>query len=475
MGATSTGTQSYFARHPLTTPALTLGLTGWKVSPIGFGGYRVDVEVDEHRDALMQALGSGCNLIDTSSNYTDGHSERLVGEVLSEMVSKKEITREEIVLVTKVGYVQGENLVLAQQRKERGIPFPEMVQYSDDCWHCISPEFLKDQINRSLSRLGTSQIDVLLLHNPEYFLKTTDDHAEYYRRIRVAFEYLEKEVASKRIQFYGISSNTFPGEKTDRDFTSLEVVLEQAKEIGAKHFGVIQFPFNLYEPDAAFHPLLEQAAQAKLGTLINRPLNAFYGNKLLRLADFPSHPDKDVEDSLKESFLTALQTESDYQAKDLIPAKEIAWAHILQQNFEKIHDLESWKNILAYQIGPAMDRAQEVLTRHSEHKEWLEAYLTDSEALFKDITDYLEETTSALSRKISRLLDITCPELKTSTTLSQKALRVYRSFPQIHCVLVGMRKPAYVKDAMTFQPPLSEEKALNVLRAIQHDIEEGAQ
>jgi aryl-alcohol dehydrogenase-like predicted oxidoreductase len=445
-----------------------LGKTGLKVSSIGFGGYRISAQIPAHREALKLALASGCNLIDTSTNYGDGQSEILIGEVL------KDFKREDIVVVSKIGYVQGENLDLAQQRKERGLGFKDMVEFSADCWHCISPDFLRDQLGRSLSRLKLPSIDILLLHNPEYFLKSGGDHAEYYKRIKTAFQYLETEVAQGRIKHYGVSSNTLPHDKEESDATSLEILLEIAVEIGAKHFSVIQFPFNLYEPDAALGELLKTAQKANIGTLINRPLNAFYGNKLIRLADFPSHADRDVEDELKECFLSALQTESDYPGKKILPAKEVAWAHILRQNFEKLHDLEGWKNILEFQIKPAMLEAEEILSAHPEMKTWLDDYLTDSEALFNAITAYLEEITSALSRKISKLLDDTNPALKTSKTLSQKSLRIYRSFTGVNCVLVGMRKTDYVRDSLTVSEPLREDQALDVLKAIQHDIHEGA-
>jgi hypothetical protein len=181
-----------------------------------------------------------------------------------------------------------------------------------------------------------------------------------------------------------------------------------------------------------------------------------------------------VEDELKEAFLSALQTEADYPGKQYLPAKEVAWAHTLRQNFEKLHDLEGWKNILEFQIKPAMVEAEDILRQYDEMTTWLDDYLADSEALFNCITIYLEEITSALSRKISKLLDETAPALKSSKTLSQKTLRVYRSFPGLHCVLVGMRKADYVRDSLTLAPVLTEEQALSVLKAIQHDIHEGA-
>ena len=52
-----------------------LGDTGLFCSPAGFGGYRIHLSIEEHREALKQAIKNGINLIDTSSNYADGSSE----------------------------------------------------------------------------------------------------------------------------------------------------------------------------------------------------------------------------------------------------------------------------------------------------------------------------------------------------------------------------------------------------------------
>ena len=57
------------------------GNSGLTTSRLGFGTYRVDTREPEHREALKKALREGVNLIDTSTNYMDGDSERLVGSV----------------------------------------------------------------------------------------------------------------------------------------------------------------------------------------------------------------------------------------------------------------------------------------------------------------------------------------------------------------------------------------------------------
>ena len=172
--ATPESTEKYFKRlahKNLPAHAIrTFGRTEFQVSSIGFGGYRVHYNSVEHARALRYSLLNGFNLIDTSSNYSDGGSETLIGNLVNEMIERRELDREEVVVVSKVGYVQGQNMQIAQENEARGRAFPEMVKYMDGCWHCIHPDFLQDQLSRTLERLQISALDVYLLHNPEYFL-----------------------------------------------------------------------------------------------------------------------------------------------------------------------------------------------------------------------------------------------------------------------------------------------------------------
>lgn len=479
-GATPEGTRNYFDRPTLAQiPHQTLGKTGLTVSAVGFGGYRITDADPSHRNALVLALKSGCNLIDTSTNYTNGHSEKLIGEVLFEMFRNQELKREEVVVITKVGYVQGDNLSVVEHRADNGQGFSDVVKYQPGCWHCISPEFLEDQISRSLARLGLNQIDVLLLHNPEYYLKDDGNHAEYYRRIRLAFEHLEAEAERGRIRYYGISSNSFPDPKESPEYTSLETCLSIAKELpsGGERFAVIQFPFNLYEPGAAFESnnsgksVVELAALSNLGTLINRPLNAFYRSDMVRLADFPSHEGIDFAESLQEAFTRTVDLETSYSGHEIVPHSKIAWGHILHKNLQRLSDLDTWRQVLHGQIRPELRKAFLMLSRHPEHREWMESYSKASETLFSSFTAYLESGLSNRSQRISEALVKACPKLESSPTLSQKAIRIYRSIPGIHCILVGMRQESYVQDTLQLEAPITPEEALDALEAA-HEMAE---
>src|SRR5678815_5347045 len=113
----------------------------------------------------------------------DGDSERLVGSVLRELIKSGELTREEVIVVSKIGYVQGDNLKQAEKREKAGHPYQDMVKYGEGIWHCIHPDYLADQLTLSLDRLGLATLEVCLLHNPEHSL-TDGSTIMVYRRIR---------------------------------------------------------------------------------------------------------------------------------------------------------------------------------------------------------------------------------------------------------------------------------------------------
>ena len=86
--ATPEGTQT-LAGQFAGLPFNPLGETGLRVSPAGFGCYRVNAGVSAHARALEKALTGGINIIDTSANYADGGSEQLVGGVLKDLIELK--------------------------------------------------------------------------------------------------------------------------------------------------------------------------------------------------------------------------------------------------------------------------------------------------------------------------------------------------------------------------------------------------
>lgn len=457
-----------------------LGRTGLHVAPVGFGAYRVHVESQIHRQALEEALRAGVNLIDTSANYGDGGSEILIGQVLANLFEEQGFAREQVVVVTKAGYLQGTALELAHARRP---PYVEVVRYQDTCWHCLHPDFLADQLALSRERLGLATIDVFLLHNPEYFLVDRKnrvgeldaaDHAEFDRRLRRAFEFLEGAVARGEIAAYGVSSNNFvlPAGRPDR--VELARVLELAREVGGPdhHLAVIELPVNLYELGALTEPAgdpgdpglstLAYARREGLGVLSNRPLNAFVDDpddpRMIRLADAPgpkSQP-RDPTPLLRE--VQRLETEWSQGLGARLAAHYgdglrdlLRWGSELQDGLEQIRDLGHWLHLRNSVISAHAAQIEQALTDTldgpllQEFREFWDDYgaqlLAALDAVEDDFRARFQATTDAIG---DRLAQVT-PAAWRGLPLARRAVLTLLALP-VTCVLVGMRRPSYVHD-----------------------------
>lgn len=285
--ATADGTRRFLGKLEATSVS-KLGSTGLCVSPVGFGCHRLE-DSERHRAALELAVQMGCNLIDLAPNYTDGVAEQVAGQVLHGLISSQKVRRDELVIASKVGNVLGKQMAFASD-------VPGMTKVNDKLFHCISPEWIEQELTRSLERLQVSCLDCLLLHCPEYESKAEGvDMPEVYRRLRRAFVHLETEVSRGRVAMYGISGAFLPLRPTDPEHLCLDEVLKQLPE--NHHFRVLQFPLNFAEADALWvghternadgsavdkerilsaPTLFETARKNGLATLINRPLDGIY-------------------------------------------------------------------------------------------------------------------------------------------------------------------------------------------------------
>eukprot|EP00293_Proteomonas_sulcata_P008731 CAMPEP_0184297106 /NCGR_PEP_ID=MMETSP1049-20130417/8045_1 /TAXON_ID=77928 /ORGANISM="Proteomonas sulcata, Strain CCMP704" /LENGTH=260 /DNA_ID=CAMNT_0026606681 /DNA_START=86 /DNA_END=868 /DNA_ORIENTATION=+ len=141
--------------------------------------------------------------------------------------------------------------------------------------------------------------DVVLLHNPEFFLTERmiqggkpeeSTQSEFYKRIESAFEALEELVEEGKIGAYGISTNphgcqwSCTGHVNTAEATSTERLVDAATMAAARrgksrhNFKVIQMPWNLLEPNAAHDGdtpgAIAQARSLGLDVMVNRPINA---------------------------------------------------------------------------------------------------------------------------------------------------------------------------------------------------------
>lgn len=404
---------------------------------IGFGCYRVQLNNQEHHKALLHALKSGVRLIDTSANYTDGQSEHLIGTVLKEM--ENEIPRAEITLVSKGGYIQGENM----QRLEAGETIEDLVRYATGCFHSIHPDFLSNQISHSLKRLDQPYIDTYLLHNPEYYLmheirsdksEKESPRAEMQARIQKAFIRLEEEVGKGRIKGYGISSNSFSKTRSDLHFLEYEHLITYAEDAAQKaghathHFTTIQLPFNLLEQEG--FPCAKWAQAHGLKVLVNRPLNAFGNHAMHRLAEYPENPGY-------QSAYTNMLAQCESLGKSAAPVVQM------------LRDLES--QITAFPWTGAIDDI--IYSRAIPFINDVLSTLPDKElrhslalALNAFLPEYIKQAKHHCSEKTKETLKQHGITIKG--TLQSDALCFLLNQPELNTILVGMRHEAYVDDVM---------------------------
>lgn len=467
-----------FAVGHLPSGCTVLGATDLTVSAAGFGCYRVTTATASHGTSLRLALESGINLIDTSTNYADGGSESLVGQVLESLVASNGLSRESVIVVSKAGYLQGQNYALSRKRQEEGRPFPECVPVGDGIEHCIHPVFLADQLDRSLDRLGLGTLDVYLLHNPEYYLgwalknglPLDDARRTYYRRIERAFGFLEGEVEKGRIRFYGISSNTFPAAADDPEFTSLTTVWETAESISpAHHFRVVQMPMNLLETGAVLEKnqserqsVLDYALEKRLGVLINRPLNAFSGGQLVRLADIGETEARE-ENEIIGCIRSVSRSETRLWRKILpgldIPQglklrvkEQVAVADGLKHYWRNFGSWERWCQVRDGNFRPrvrgVVDFLKHQTGEQSDLSEWLSSHTACLENAYDAVGSIYAEAAAVKLARIGRAVAAADPDWPSAGRLSQKAVRALRSTLGVSSVLVGMRSEGYVEEVL---------------------------
>ena len=407
------------------------------MSNFAFGTYRISDLNPQHIEALKEAIDSGITMIDTSSNYMDGGAERAIALAFREFEDDK---KEHVEIVSKFGYIQGSNLLDYKEDPSSKEYADEVVEFSEDCYHSISRDFLSKQLSESLKRLEMKKLDCYLIHNPEYYLLDAinkgidkDDRLdEMYKRIESAFIGLEEEVKNGRIGSYGISSNSFSVEHESEEFLPYEDLITLAENAAMvagneEHsFTTIELPINILEREG-----LKCASWAKengLRVLANRPLNAKYENMMFRLADYDEsreyyHHLNELMEVCDNDMLRPL-----YNLLEQLDASK--------HKFGWIGDYDTF---LYTQIIPHMKKTLEVVDEQNR----------DTMLNFIDL--FLQEYRGMVAYECSKSTRIQLKEFfkDCNSTMQECAIEFLLQRENVDYILVGMRKPTYVHQILS--------------------------
>lgn len=287
--ATPEGTAAFARRHPDLDPGHWRSALGLTVSSLGLGTYlgNADPVTDQkYAASVRRALELGVNVLDSAINYRYERSERSIGAALRDAIASGGVSREEVLVCTKGGFITGDLGPVTYEWFEAEILRPGLAGFEDviaDC-HCMAPGFLRHELERSRRNLGLETIDVYYVHNPETQLPEVGED-EYYRRLTAAFAALEEATCQGKIQFYGTATwNAYRVPLGDESHASLERTLECARAAGGPghHFRVIQLPLSLALPEAYLlptqgapgqeRPALQAAAALGLTSVTSAPL-----------------------------------------------------------------------------------------------------------------------------------------------------------------------------------------------------------
>jgi aryl-alcohol dehydrogenase-like predicted oxidoreductase len=122
------------------------GRTGWMVSEIGYGMWGMaswtGSSDSESRQSLQHSADLGCNFFDTAWNYGNGHSERLLGELVRGNPDKK--------------------LYVATKIPPKNLAWPARPEFTLD--ECFPPDHIEQYVHSSLENLGLESIDLIQFH-----------------------------------------------------------------------------------------------------------------------------------------------------------------------------------------------------------------------------------------------------------------------------------------------------------------------
>ncbi len=288
--ATSDGTKK-FAQKSGINQANFKEFENLTLSNVGIGTYLgdPDAKTDELvTNAVKQSIMSGINVVDTAINYRSQKAERSVGKAISELIQEGKASRDQIFLSSKNGYVTNDADVqlgfweyVKEEYTQKGV-----IKEGDvtSGYHCMTPTYLSDQLERSLKNLDLECVDLMYLHNAVEGQIKDISKEQFLDNLKSVFELYEQKRDEGKIQFYGMATwECFRVSNDNPQYLSLEDTVKMAEKIGGENHGFrfIQLPFNMYYDQALLGKnqllgtenvsILEAALKLEIGVFTSVP------------------------------------------------------------------------------------------------------------------------------------------------------------------------------------------------------------
>jgi len=232
------------------------------LSSIGIGTYlgNPNSEDDEAMEnAVYESVKSGAvNVIDTAINYRAMKSEKSIGRALSRLIKEDIISREQVFICTKNGYITNDG-------DYPGIDVMEYIQNMfistglidlkdiSSGYNVLNPNYIARCIDKSLLNMHLSTIDLIYIHNAFESWYNDVSKEQFLEMLSKVFETYEKYRSNNKIRYYGMATWTcFRVQKNSKEYLSLEEVVNIAQKVGGKEHGFrfIQLPYNLAYSEA---------------------------------------------------------------------------------------------------------------------------------------------------------------------------------------------------------------------------------
>ncbi len=232
------------------------------LSSIGMGTYLGQPSEEDDlavENAVFESVKSGAvNVIDTAINYRAMRSEKSIGRALLRLVKDRIISRDQIFISTKNGYITNDgdypNIDVMEYIHRMYIQTDVIT--ADDIssgYNIINPNYLAKCIDKSLMNMHVSSIDLVYIHNAFESWYQDVSREQFIEMLVKAFEVYEKYRAKNKIRYYGMATWTcFRVPPTSPEYLSLEQAVKSAESVGGKDHGFrfIQLPYNLAYSEA---------------------------------------------------------------------------------------------------------------------------------------------------------------------------------------------------------------------------------